>query len=48
VSTSCDDLLYMPCSSQIDSYSTSIYCETNILKKKNELKNEVKHLSNKL
>jgi hypothetical protein len=48
VSTSCDDLLYMPCFSQIDSCSTSIYCETNILKENNELKNEVKNLSNKL
>jgi hypothetical protein len=38
----------MPCSSQIDSCSTSIYCETNILKENNELKNEVKNLSNKL
>jgi hypothetical protein len=48
LSTSCDDLLYMSCSSQIDSCSTSIYCETNILKENNELKNEVKNLSNKL
>jgi hypothetical protein len=38
----------MPCSSQIDSCSTSIYCETNILKENNELENEVKNLSNKL
>jgi hypothetical protein len=38
VPTSCDALLYMPCSSQIDSYSTSIYCETNILKENNVLK----------
>jgi hypothetical protein len=48
ISTSCDDLLYMSCSSQIYSYSTSIYCETNILKENNGLKNKVKNLSNKL
>jgi hypothetical protein len=39
VSTSCDDLLYMPCSSDICVCSTSISCETNnILKENNELK----------
>jgi hypothetical protein len=48
VSTTCDDLFYMSCSSQIDSCYTSIYCETNILKENNKLKNEVKNLSNKL
>ena len=48
VSTSCDDLLEMPCSSHIDACSTSISCETNLLKENNELKNEVKKLSNKL
>ena len=48
VSTSCDDLLDMPCSSQIDACSTSMSCETNLLKENNELKNEVKKLSNKL
>ena len=48
VSTSCDDLLAMPCSSYIDAYSASISCETNILKENNELKREVKKLSNKL
>ena len=32
VSTSCDDLLAMPCSSHIDACSTSMSCETNILK----------------
>ena len=47
VSTSCDDLLDMPCSSHIDACSFSISCETNILKKNNELKKEVKKLSNK-
>jgi hypothetical protein len=46
VSTSCDDLLDMPCSSHIDACSTSMSCETNILKENNELKNEVKKLSN--
>ena len=39
VSTSCDDLLDMPYSSYIDA---------NLLKENNELKNEVKKLSNKL
>ena len=48
VSTSCDDLLDMPCSSHIDAYSTSMSYETNLLKENNELKNEVKSLSNKL
>ena len=48
VSTSCDDLLAMPCSSHIDACSTSMSCETNLLKENNELKNEVKKLSNKL
>ena len=48
VSTSCDDLLEMPCSSHIDACSTSMSCETNLLKENNELKNEVKNLSNKL
>jgi hypothetical protein len=32
VSTSCDDLLDMPCSSHIDACSTSMSCETNLLK----------------
>ncbi|KAG0523043.1 hypothetical protein BDA96_07G089900 [Sorghum bicolor] len=48
VSTSCDDLLSMLCSSQLDICSTSTSCETNLLKENNELKNEVKNLSNKL
>ena len=48
VSTSCHDLLALPCSSQIDACSTSMSCETNLLKENNELKNEVKKLSNKL
>ena len=48
VSTSCDHLLDMPCSSQIDACSTSMSCKTNLLKENNELKNEVKKLSNKL
>ena len=48
VSTSCDDLLDMQCSSHIDACSTYLPCETNLLKKNNELKNEVKKLSNKL
>ena len=48
VSTSCDDLLDMPCSLHIDACSTSMSCMTNILKENNELKNEVKKLRNKL
>jgi hypothetical protein len=48
VSTSCDDLLDMPCSSHIDAYSTYMSCETNLLKENNELKRKVKNLSNKL
>ena len=48
VSTSCDDLLDMPCSSHLDACSTSMSCETNLLKENNELKREVKKLSNKL
>ena len=48
VSTSSDDLLEMQCSSQLDACSTPMSCETNLLKENNELKNEVKNLSNKL
>lgn len=48
VSTSCDDLLDMPCSSHIDACSSSMSCETNLLKEKNELNEQVKILSNKL
>jgi hypothetical protein len=48
VSTSCDDLLAMSCSSHVDACSTSMSCETNILKENIELKSEVKNLSNKL
>ena len=38
VSTSCDDLLAMPYSSHIYACSTSLSCETNLLKENNELK----------
>ncbi|KAG0525450.1 hypothetical protein BDA96_06G057600 [Sorghum bicolor] len=48
VSTSCDDLLSMPCSSYLDACSTSMSCETNLLKENNELNEQVKNLSNKL
>jgi hypothetical protein len=48
VSTSCDDLLEMSCSSLLDACSTSMSYETNLLKENNELKREVKNLSNKL
>ena len=47
VSISYDDLLDMPCSSHIIACSTSMSCETNLLKENNELKNEVNNLSNK-
>ena len=40
VSISCYDLLDMPCSSHLDACSTSMSCETNILKENNELKRE--------
>ena len=42
VSTSCDDLLDMSCSSHIDACSTSMSCETNLLKENNELNEQVK------
>jgi hypothetical protein len=48
VSTSCDELLAMSCSSQIDACSTSMSYETNLLKENNELNEQVKNLSNKL
>ncbi|KAG0542140.1 hypothetical protein BDA96_02G077400 [Sorghum bicolor] len=48
VSTSCDDLLSMPCSSLLDACSTSMSCETNLLKENNKLNEQVKNLSNKL
>ncbi|OQU83362.1 hypothetical protein SORBI_3005G110463 [Sorghum bicolor] len=48
VSTSCDDLLSMPCSSLLDACSTSMSCEANLLKENNKLNEQVKNLSNKL
>ncbi|OQU79260.1 hypothetical protein SORBI_3008G120233 [Sorghum bicolor] len=48
VSTSCDDLLSMPCSSHLEACSTSMSCETNLLKENNELNKQVMNLSNKL
>ncbi|KAG0514435.1 hypothetical protein BDA96_10G191400 [Sorghum bicolor] len=48
VSTSCDDLLSMPCSSHSNVCSTSMSCETNLLKENNKLNEQVKNLSNKL
>jgi len=48
VSTSSDDLLSMPCSSHLDACSTSMSCETNLLKENNELNEQVNKLSNKL
>jgi hypothetical protein len=47
-STSCDDLLAMPCSSHIDACSTFMSCKTNLLRENNELNEQVKKLSNKL
>jgi hypothetical protein len=41
VSTSYDELLAMPCSSYIDACSTSMSCETNLLKENNELNEEI-------
>ncbi|KAG0513843.1 hypothetical protein BDA96_10G138200 [Sorghum bicolor] len=48
VSTSCDVLLSIPCSSHLDICSTSMSCETNLLKENNKLNEQVKNLSNKL
>ncbi|KAG0514168.1 hypothetical protein BDA96_10G167200 [Sorghum bicolor] len=48
ISTSCDDLLSMPCSSHLDACSTSMYCDANLLKENNKLNEQVKNLSNKL
>ncbi|KAG0523247.1 hypothetical protein BDA96_07G107500 [Sorghum bicolor] len=48
VSSSCDDLLSMPCSSHLGACSTSMSCETNLLKENNKLNEQVKNLSNKL
>jgi len=50
VSTSCDDLVSMTCSSHVDacSSSTSMSCETNLLKENNELKSQVKYLRKKI
>ena len=48
VSTSYDDLLDMPCSSHIVACSSSMSCQTNLLKENNEINEQVKKLSNKL
>ncbi|KAG0537750.1 hypothetical protein BDA96_03G175100 [Sorghum bicolor] len=48
VSTSCDVLLSMPCSSELDICSTFMSCETKLLKENNKLNEQVKNLSNKL
>ena len=48
VSTSCDDLLAMPCSSHLDACYTSMSCEINLLKENNQLNEQVKKLNNKL
>ncbi|KAG0520315.1 hypothetical protein BDA96_08G063700 [Sorghum bicolor] len=48
VSTSCDVLLSIPCSSHLDACSTSMSCKTNLLKENNKLNEQVKNLSNKL
>ncbi|OQU79051.1 hypothetical protein SORBI_3008G088890 [Sorghum bicolor] len=41
-------IYYVPCSSDIDACSTSMSCETNLLKENNKLNEQVKNLSNKL
>ena len=49
VSTSCEDLLSIPCSSHIDACSSStIYYETNLVEENKELQSQVKYLSNKI
>ena len=49
VSTSCDDLLSMPCFSHIDASSSSTtQYETNLVEENKELKSQVKYLSNKI
>ena len=47
VSTSCDDLLFMPCTSNACSSSTMQY-ETNLVEENKELQSQVKYLSNKI
>ena len=48
VSTSCDELLAMPCSSIIDACSTSLSCETNLLKENEQQVREVLQHQNHL
>ena len=48
VSTSCDDLLSMPCSSHKDICSSTMPYETNFVEENKELKSQVKYLSNKI
>ena len=49
VSTSCDYLLSIPCSSHIDASSSStMQYETNLVEENKELKSQVKYLSNKI
>jgi hypothetical protein len=48
VSTSCDDLFDISCSSNLDACSTSMSCETNLLKENKKLKKEVKNLIDKI
>ena len=49
VSTSCDDLLSMPCTSHIDACSSStMQYETNLVEENKELQSQVKYLSNKI
>ena len=47
-STSCDDSLSMPYSSNIDVFSSTMRYETNLVEENKELKNQVKYLSNKI
>jgi len=49
VSTSCDDLLSMPCTSYINACSSStMHYETNLIEENKELQSQVKYLSNKI
>ena len=49
VSTSCDDLLSMSCSSHIDACSSStMQYETNLVEENKVLRSQVKYLSNKI
>ena len=48
ISTSCEDLLDMPCCSKIDAHISSMLVETNLVEENNELKAQVSNLKNDL